>query len=430
MKVALIATFSYTFQEVRMEKENIAVIFGGKSAEHDISIITGLQAFANIDGKKFNAIPLYISRDGRLLYGKKLGLVETFANFDITRFNSASFCMGRPYLYIGGRAKAKQGEERFKKSIKIDCAVVCCHGLNGEDGTLQGVLELSEIPFTCCTVLSSALCMDKVIMKYLLKSANILTPNFTYFEKTDYYLNSQQAIERICKDLFNISAEGFVEGVDACYVKPANLGSSIGISKCKRINELEDAIEIAVNYDSKVIVEESIENATEVNCAVLGNADYQIASNLEYPKSWSEFLNFDEKYTQREEAAGKVINNTKETENEKVNVIKTKKLSEELEKQVQEIAKKAFKIFGCRGVVRVDFLVQNEKVYLNELNSIPGSLAFYLFKEQGYDFAKLLNRLIDIAKKEYEEKKSNRFSYQSNALANFSKNKNINKYTK
>ncbi|MCI6573443.1 MAG: ATP-grasp domain-containing protein, partial [Firmicutes bacterium] len=192
-----------------------------------------------------------------------------------------------------------------------------------------------------------------------------------------------------------------------------------GISKCETKQQLEEAIEIAASYDERIIVEKAIENAVEVNCAVLGNSDYQEVSSLEYPKSWSSFLSFDEKYIARNNAQA---NSKKEP----------KKLSQSVEQQIQEISKKAFKVFDCSGVVRIDFLVDKKqnKIYLNELNSIPGSLAFYLFKDQGYTFEKLITRLIELAKTKMETKLSNKYSYSSNALANFGKGSKMNKYTK
>ncbi len=387
-----------------MEKEKVLVVFGGKSAEHDISIITGLQVLKNINREKYDVFPLYVSRDGAMLFGKKLENYETYVNFNKKSFKQVAFKPGEKNIYI-------QSAFALRKSFEVSCAVLCLHGLNGEDGTVQGVFELSTIPYTSASVMSSAICMDKIIMKDVLVANKIETPLYHSFSKTDYYLETERILEE------TETALSLYE--NSCFVKPANLGSSIGISKCETKEQLEEAIEIAASYDERIIVEKAIENAVEVNCAVLGNSDYQEVSALEYPKSWSSFLSFDEKYIARNNAQ---TNSKKEP----------KKLSQSVEQQIQEISKKAFKVFDCSGVVRIDFLVDKKqnKIYLNELNSIPGSLAFYLFKDQGYTFEKLITRLIELAKTKMETKLSNKYSYSSNALANFGKGSKMNKYTK
>lgn len=387
-----------------MEKEKVLVVFGGKSAEHDISIISGLQVLKNINRNKFDVFPIYISRDGEMFFGKKLENLETYANFNAKKFKKVAFCAGSNKIYI-----EKFGV--FQKSFEVSCAVLCLHGLNGEDGTVQGIFELSQIPYTSANVLSSAICMDKIIMKDVLNANKILTPKHTSLTKTDFYLETEKTLSKIEKSLKLYE--------NSCFVKPANLGSSIGISKCGTREELEDAIEIAAGYDERIIVERAVGNAIEVNCAVLGNSDYQEVSALEYPKSWSSFLSFDEKYISRNNAENKTKN--KET-----------KLSAEIESAVKEVARKAFKIFNCSGVVRIDFLVDSEtgEIYLNELNSIPGSLAFYLFKEQGLSFEKIISKLIELAKTKLKSKLENKYSYSSNALANFGQGSKMNKYTK
>ena len=398
-----------------MEKEKVIVMFGGKSAEHDISIITGLQTLKNVDREKYDVFPVYLSREGEMFFGKKLENINTYFNFNSKNLKKVTFKTGSKNIFLGNG-------KTFKKWFEVGCVILCCHGLNGEDGTIQGLFELCEIPYTSPNVLSSSICMDKIIMKDVLRANLIKTPDSFSFKKTDFYFNEKEILNEIEKKL------GLFENF--CFVKPANLGSSIGISKCKTREELEEAINVAGNYDERIIVEKSIENATEVNCAVLGNADYQIASNLEYPTSWSSFLNFEEKYILRNKAGNIIEENNKEEAEPKTK--KQKKLSEKLESKVKEIAIKAFKIFNCSGVVRIDFLVdkENEIVYLNELNSIPGSLSFYLFKDQGFTFTKLINKLIDFSKKKMKDKLENKYSFSSNALVNFGAGNKMNKYTK
>lgn len=383
-----------------MKKEKILVVFGGKSAEHDISIITGLQVLKSINRSKFDVFPLYISKTGEFFFGKKLEDFKQYIKFNPKNFKKAIFIPGKQSIYFNTAGLLLKGFE-------ISCVVLCLHGMNGEDGTIQGLFELCEIPYTSCGVLSSSICMDKAIMKDVLKANKILSPKHIAFHKTEFYLEEEKFL-KIVENKFNFS----------CFVKPANLGSSIGISRCKTKEEFLEAVGIAFAYDEKVVVETPVENAIEVNCAVLGNDDTALASNLEYPKSWSEFLNFDEKYLARK--------------NEKLKDEKTKCLPKKIEKRIQEIAIKAFKAFECYGVVRIDFLVDEitNKIFLNELNSIPGSLAFYLFKENGIDFSKLIEKLILLAKQKTKSKLSNRYSYVSTALANFGQGGKMNKYSK
>ncbi len=367
-----------------MEKENIAVIFGGKSTEHDISIITGIQTYKNVDREKYNVLPIYISRKGEMFIGNNLEKIETYADFNPKdkKIKKVSFCPGSNFLFLARNSNLFS--QNFKKQIKIDCAILCCHGINGEDGTLQGLLELCDIPYTSSGVMSSAISMDKIIMKDVFVVNDIKTAKYTYFNKIDYSLNPDEILKNIENSLMY-----------PVFVKPANLGSSIGISKCKDREQLDKAIEIACSYDSRILVEEGIEDNIEANCAVLGNSDYQASSKIEYPKSWSDFLSFDEKYIQRKMSADETkVKKTKSN----------KKLPDEIESKIKIIAENTFKIFSCSGVVRIDFLIdKNYEIYLNELNSIPGSLAFYLFKDK-FDFKNLLNRLIDIAKKEKMKK--------------------------
>lgn len=392
-------------------KENVVVIFGGKSTEHDISIITGLQVLAHIDREKYNIFPLYIYRNGEMFIGDKLGKVETFANFNIKDkdIKKVAFKAGSNYLFISKNSI----KEKFKPYIQIDCAVICCHGMNGEDGTLQGLLELSNITYTSSCVMSSAITMDKIIMKDIFVANKFKTAKYYFFNRSDYYLKFDEIINKIESKL-----------AYPIFIKPANLGSSIGISKCWNRNELDEAIEIAVNYDNRILAEEGIENNIEVNCAVFGNGEYQTSSKVEYPKTWSDFLSFDEKYIQRNKEIIEKKDYDKNEEN--------KKLSIEIEKTIQKMAERVFRIFDCSGVVRIDFLVDAEtkQIYINELNSIPGSLSYYLFKEQGYNFKDFLNRLIDIAKKEKNKKNCNKFSYESQALVNFGKANKMNKSNK
>lgn len=402
-------------------KENILVVFGGKSAEHDISIITGLQAISNMDREKYNVIPMYISRENKMYVGEKLCYLSTFMPFDASKkgIYAAGLTAGSDFLYLAktatkiyfkgektgslevqsvGNVKSKDEKtaKKLKKSLKIDCAVLCCHGRSGEDGNLQGLLSMCGIPFTSCGCASSAICMDKIFMKDIIKASNFATAYYTSFEKIDYILEPDDTLKTLEKEI------GY-----PMFIKPANLGSSIGISKCNNRDELEVGIEVAIKYDRRILVEKSVENNIEVNCAVLGNSAYAVASEIEFPKHEKNFLTFDEKYLQRKQSAEE----GNKTEN---------KITKKQQQKVKDLAVELFKKFDCKGVVRIDFLIDKDtnEVLVNELNTIPGSMAFYLFKGQ-FDFKKLLNRLIENAKKLKLEEDKDEFQFMSSALNNF-----------
>ena len=398
-------------------KENIAVIFGGKSAEHDISIITALQTISNVDREKYNVIPIYLSKENEFFVGENLCFLDCFLPFLKENFVKISFISGDNHIFASKKTKKiyfngekgvhKTSNNKTRKTArntkklfriaKIDCVINCCHGKFGEDGSLSGLLSLSNIPQTSSEILSSASCMDKEFMKKLLISSGIETPKFVSFLKNEFILDEENVVKNIENSLSY-----------PLFVKPASLGSSIGISKVKTRDELIVAIDVALNYDNKIVVEESVENMIEINCAVLGGAGYFTASNVEFPKTKSSFLTFDEKYIQRNDAST--------GENKK----KLNKIPKKVEEDVKKLAIKAFKVFNCKGVVRIDFLFdKNEKkLYLNELNTVPGSLAFYLFKDK-YTFKELLNELIKIAIKKQSEDEKLCATFNSNALNNF-----------
>ena len=222
---------------------NIAIIFGGKSSEHDISVITALQAINAIDKGKYKIYPIYITKNGEWLTGEKLLDKETYIDFQSKKFYKVPLNFGKKDIIIN---------KLIRQIVKIDCALLCLHGLNGEDGTVQGALELASIPYTSSSVLGSSVCMDKVIMKQLLKANGFKITDFVWFTREEFETNQSEILDKIKKE------------IDYPYiVKPANLGSSIGISKCECEDELITGIEIACQYDSRIIVEKAVENFPE-----------------------------------------------------------------------------------------------------------------------------------------------------------------------
>ena len=407
-------------------KENILVIFGGKSAEHDISIITGLQTISNVDRDKFNVIPLYISKNNNFYIGEKLCYLSTFMPFNSKTKGvfGAALIPGSQFLFghsknniyfngeTGKQILSSNKEEfdaptkrKLKKIVKIDCAIVCCHGKSGEDGCLQGLLELCGIPYSSSNVCSSSICMDKIFMKKLFAMGGFNTADFVSFNKIEYILNQQEVLGKIENLKYPV------------FVKPANLGSSIGISKCCSKEELEEAIEIATNFDSRILVEKSIENNIEINQAVFGDSSKILTSQIEIPMHKNSFLTFDEKYIQRQDSA---------TEKQKQNV----SIDDEIKNEIEAVSTRLFKQLNCKGVVRIDYLYdKNQKqLYVNEINSIPGSLAFYLFKDK-FDYKTLLTQLISIAKKEFLEEQKLNLNFKSSALSHFNSGIKSNKYS-
>lgn len=378
--------------------KNLAVFYGGKSAEHDISIITAMQVMNNLDKNKYNVVPVYID------YNNSWHELQDYKNMNIyTQANPKGKSLATGFFDKFLLSKSTFGLKKYKK---IDVAINCCHGLNGEDGTLSGLLTLANIPFVGSNTLASSVGMDKVIMKDVFRANNIPCPKYVYFLKEDYQTNSSEII---------LQAE--IEISYPMIVKPANLGSSIGINIAKNREELQKNIEIALNFDKKVIIEQVIPNLREVNCSCMKVSDEIKTSLLEEPKNWKTFLTFDEKYLQPN------IDNKKKT----IGIT----LGKKIDKQIFDLSKKIYTIMGCSGVVRIDYLFDNEakQIYVNEINTIPGSYANYLWKDY-CSFTRLLDDLIDTCEKEYLYINSYNYAYKSNVLKNFQGSKNSSKMLK
>ncbi len=363
--------------------KNIAVVFGGKSVEHDISIITGLQVIDNLQSR-FRVVPIYIGRDGRWVTGDKLFLPDSYLEFSTDGVRPCFFVPGSGELRIKGRLRLGR--------VKIDAVVLALHGVNGEDGTVQGLMELCNLPYTSTGVMGSALTMDKVLCKQIMQANGIETPEFLSFSREIWQADSRKIARQIREKL------GF-----PVMVKPARAGSSIGVSKCCDGKTLVSAVELALCFDNKTIVEKAIERFTEINIACMGLGEKVELSCMEEVIGNHELLNFEDKYLG----------------DEKVSRIVNPPVEDKVKKTIEKLAIQAFIACECAGLVRMDFLVEQGKVWLNEINSIPGSMANYLWKDM--TFEQLLNRLLALAdeKRQYREKLT--FLYQSQALINFNK---------
>lgn len=380
--------------------KNIGVFFGSRSPEHDVSIITAQLIIAGLKELGYNVIPVYLTKKGQWLISEKLGEIKFF-----THSNPQSF-KNIPKFYLD---LASIGQETFKeksligKKVKIDLAFPAFHGQNGEDGTFQGMCEILNIPYVGCDTASSALAMDKVLTKLLYVAATIPTTNFYNLTKSNWAKNSVELMKLINSLHWPL------------IVKPARLGSSIGISKVKTKKDLEFAIEVAFHYDSKIIVEECVENLMDVTCCVIGN-DEPIASLLQESVFQSEVFSYEDKYLKEGGA---------QTGKAKNSIIIPARLDEKTTLEIRKTAVEIYKLFGCSGIARVDFLYDKDakKWFANEINTLPGTLYHHLWKASGVPFNELLQKLINFAQEKYKKKQNITYTFDSNILTSASSNK-------
>lgn len=374
--------------------KKVGIIFGGNSVEHEVSVITGMQVIENLDKTKYEAVPIYITKDGKWLTGSSLADFKTFKENNIKDAKQIILSPNRNdyNLYLHPDATGLFG----KKIVDtVDILFPALHGTYGEDGSIQGLLELVNIPYVGGGVLASSVGMDKILMKDVYRAYNIPVVEYTWFYRSDWENNRDSVLADIEEKL------GY-----PTFVKPANLGSSIGITKAKDRDGLIHSIEIAVNYDRKIIIEKAVEEPREINCAVMGYDKEVIASLCEEPLGWKEILSFEDKYVKSNSKGAK-------SSGERRNI--PANLSDELRQEIEELAKKAFTVIDGKGCSRIDFLVDKDnKVYVNEINTLPGSIAFYLWEGKDYPIKKLINELLDIALKTHNEKNKNMYSYEAN----------------
>lgn len=387
-------------------KLNVAVFFGGESCEHEISCITGNQALKAIDNEKYEIIPVYVAKNNDLYTGEALFELKNYYNLDALCNALDKVCLYKD----NNKTYIKPIKGVFAKAKTIDVAFLAMHGTGGEDGTLQGMLEMLDVPYTSSNVLGSAIGQDKVIMKQVLESEKI--PMVPWF-----YIFSNDIDENI-KDIDKKAAKiGY-----PLIVKPANLGSSIGIEIIHNKKELLSKLKEAANFDDKLVVEKMVTKLKEVNISVMGNIFEAKLSAIEEVMKNDELLSFKDKY---ESSGGKKGGAKKLSGGSKGMASTSRKVPANLkasqEKKVRETALKAFKSLNANGVVRIDYIIDEAdgSVYLNEINSIPGSLAFYLWKEVGVDFKAECNMLIDNALKMYREEKKKTRSFDTNILSNY-----------
>lgn len=380
---------------------NIGVIYGSRTCEHDVSIISALQAAQALDTKNYNITYIYIGREGTWYTGEALADVKFYEHFDaakLTRVLPAGE-NGKLVLYHLPEKKKLFGGAAAERVAVLDVVMPVLHGLNGEDGTLQGMLELFDVPYTSAGVMGSAVGMDKITMKLLFKGCGFPVIEGVWFDRGRWSRERDGVMDE-CEDKL-----GF-----PLIVKPANLGSSIGINIAHDRNQLEDAIETAAAYDHRILVEKAVSPLREVNCSVLGYGDHVETSELEMPVTQEEYLTFEGKYTRNAKGAGGMAS--------QVRLIPAP-ISEQAAQTVRDLAVRAFRAMDLKGVVRIDFILdENENVFINEANTIPGSLAFYLWEPKGVSFSALLDGMVECAFSAWADRKASVFSHDSTLLAN------------
>lgn len=398
-------------------KIKVGVFFGGKSVEHEISVITMSQAISSLNPDKYEIVPIYISKQGVMYTGEDLLDLYSFKDMDVLLKRCYKVCvvndgkgvkvMRCPAPFIGRRVLNT-----------IDVAFPIVHGTNVEDGTMAGFLNLLDIPYVGPDIMASSIGMDKILMKKVLKESGLPVVDYVSFFSMEY-IKDEEKIQKEIKEKLRFPV----------IVKPGNLGSSVGIKKANNESELVEAIEFAMKFSDRIIVENAVENLKEINCSVIGNIVDSETSVCEEPFFSDEILSYADKYmggSKSNKGVG-IKGGAKGIAGAKAGgkgmAVSDKKLpadiSDEKRDEIQKLTKETFKVLGCSGVARVDFLMdkKTENVYVNEINTIPGALSYYLWEATGKSFEKELDELIDIALKRHREREKLTFSYDQNILA-------------
>ena len=386
-------------------KIKLGVIFGGESVEHEVSIISAVQAMESIDEEKYDIIPIYISKDRIWYTGAMLRDIDVYKDFEDLKKYAKEVVLTRKK----GKFFLQTTKGLFRKDITdVDIIFPIVHGNNVEDGSLQGYLESVGIPYVGSHVLGAALGQDKVLMKQVFKSNNLPIVDYTWFYDNEYLENKDSILKNISTLKYPV------------VVKPATLGSSVGITYVKSEDDVDSAIKEAIKYDNKIVVEKAVENLIEVNCSVLGNYKYQETSALEEVLSDNELLTYADKYIGG--AKGKLKGGMKSSKGmASTSRVIPARIDKKLASDVTDLSKKVFKALNLSGVCRIDFLIDKKanKVYINEPNTIPGSLAFYLWEPVGKGYKTLINDMINIAIKDYKLKEKKTYSFDTNILSNY-----------
>lgn len=392
-------------------KIRVGVFFGGKSVEHEVSVISGLQAYNAFDKDKYEPIAIYITKDNELYTGEAISDIANYRNIpELLKKSTRVF-----FMCEQGKVELVQyPAKKFGNSVvaQMDVAFPVVHGANVEDGCLQGFLRHYNIPFAGCDVMASAVTMDKYVMKTVLKDNDIPVLDCVTLNVREYQTDETKALHKVENKI-----------AYPVIVKPVNLGSSVGIKVAKDQDQLREALEYAFTFGAKVLVERAIMNLREINCAVLGDYEEAEASECEEPISSDEILSYEDKYVAGSKSGSAGMRTAKRE--------LPADLTPERREEIRQLAVKTFQVLNCNGVSRIDFMIDKDmdKVYVNEINPIPGSLAFYLWEALGKPYAELLDDMVKLALKREREEKNMMTSFDSNILqsANLSGAKGIKK---
>lgn len=391
-------------------KIKLGVLFGGKSVEHEVSIISALQAAASINREKYDVVPIYMTKKNEFYIGEEIGKIESYRD-GIPQLLKKS----QQVLMIPANGRVELLHYPLKKLGKslietIDVLFPIVHGTNVEDGVLQGYLKTLGVPFVGCDVLASALGMDKYMMKCVWKAAGLPVLDCLRVGYKAYMEAPEAFLDKVEKEI------GY-----PVIVKPIDLGSSVGIRKALDRAELSDAMDYAFLFAHKVLVEKAVEHLKEINCSVLGDFDEAQASECEEPVSSDRILTYEEKYLKKGGSKGEGSGECQDGMASLSRIIPAN-ISEEERAFVRETAVKAFQALDCCGVSRIDFMMDSatREIWINEINTIPGSLAFYLWEPMGIKYTELLDRMIELALKRDRDQAEISYAFDTNILAGVS----------
>lgn len=392
-------------------KLKVGVFFGGMSVEHEVSVISAIQAINSIDQNKYEVIPVYITRDNEMYVGENVGNIAAYKDVNKLVQSSQRVNMAKD----GNKAVlTKYPAKKFGNNIysEIDVAFPIVHGTNVEDGTLQGYFKMFNIPYVGCDVTSSAVGMDKLVMKTVLKQYGIPVLDGLRLDYIHYNADREARIQEIEAKI------GY-----PVIVKPVNLGSSVGIGVAADRDKLEEVIDTAFMYATFILVEHAITNLREINCAVLGDYESAQASECEEPITSGEILSYEDKYVNGSKGKLGDGNDTKASGGGMSSLSRKlpAELSTDRREEIRKMAVDTFQALNCSGVSRIDFMIDqdSDKVYVNEINTIPGSLAFYLWEPLGKKYTEVLSDMIDLALKRERETANLTFDFDTSILKNF-----------
>ena len=380
-------------------KTCIAVLFGCASVEHEISIISAVQAMHSINREKYDVLPVYITKTREMYTGD--GLTDIAAFQDIPALLRQ--CRRVYLVRENGKVLARYSEKKaFEKNagIPVDVAFPIVHGTNCEDGAIAGYLETLGLPYISCSCLAAAVGMDKAVFKYVLQAAGLPVLPCVTFTARAYAADPDPVLENIETEI------GY-----PLIIKPVNLGSSVGISKVENRDELKAAVTLACSFAAEILAERAIVSLREINCSVIGEGEDCEASLLEEPFMKDKILSYDDKYRSNATGAKGMASLSRQCPAD---------LSPEKTEEIRTIAKQVFAAIKASGVVRIDFLMDtqdNDAVYVNEINTIPGSLAFYLWEPAGISYTQLIDKLVDIAFKRQRSREQLMFTIDTNILS-------------